>query len=62
MDLGAILDRLPDNVRVVLGARWDPLTRLNDLRLSGRLVEVRADDLAFDASEARSLYRGRLRS
>jgi LuxR family maltose regulon positive regulatory protein len=54
-DVEALLACLPDNVRVVLGSRWDPLIRLNALRLDGRLVEVRASDLAFDASESRAL-------
>jgi LuxR family maltose regulon positive regulatory protein len=54
-DLEALLARLPDNVRVVLGARWDPLIRLHDLRLKGRLVDVRMSELAFDAPESRAL-------
>lgn len=54
-DLPEVLNRLPDNVRVILATRWDPAIRLLDLRLEGRLIEVRADDLAFDAAEAREL-------
>ena len=54
-DLEATLEHLPDAVRVVLGSRWDPLIRTGSLRLAGRLNEVRADDLAFDAIEARAL-------
>lgn len=54
-DLDELLDRLPDNVRVVVGTRWDPPLRIHQLRLEGRLVELRAADLAFDAEESRSL-------
>ena len=54
-DLGDLMCRLPDNVRLVLAARWDPALRLGDLRLEGRLIEVRASDLAFDCEEATEL-------
>ncbi|MFN7149957.1 MAG: AAA family ATPase, partial [Microthrixaceae bacterium] len=56
-DLGQFVDRLPDNVRLVTAARWDPELNLRKLRMSGRLVEVRAADLAFDADEASRMVR-----
>ena len=55
VDLDDLVDRLPDNVRLVVGARWDPPLRLQKLRIEGRLVEVRASDLSFDPGECRSL-------
>ena len=54
-DLDHLIERLPDNVRLVLSARWDPLVRLQSLRLLTRLVEIRTGDLAFDAEEGRQL-------
>jgi LuxR family maltose regulon positive regulatory protein len=45
----------PRNLHVVLVARVDPALRLARLRAAGELVEVRADELAFTAAEAREL-------
>ena len=51
-----LLRWLPLEVRVVVSSRLDPpLPVINRLRLDGRLVELRADDLAFDAEEASRL-------
>jgi LuxR family maltose regulon positive regulatory protein len=54
-DLTRLLGRLPQTVRVFMGARWDPPLRLQRLRLDGRLVELRASDLSFTADESRDL-------
>lgn len=54
-DLGRILTRLPPNVRAVVTSRWDPSFPVRGLRLEGRLVELRAADLAFAPEEARPL-------
>ena len=54
-DLEQLIDRLPDNVRLVLSARWDPLVSIQSLRLLSRLVEIRANDLAFNTDEGRDL-------
>ncbi len=54
-DLDNLIERLPDRVRLVLAARWDPPLRLSRLRLGGRVIEVRASDLAFDCEEAAEL-------
>ncbi len=43
------------NARVVVVARVDPALRLSRLRAAGALVEIRAADLAFTASEAHAL-------
>ena len=47
--------RLPKNLRLFVAARWDPQLTLHQLRLAGRLVEIRGSDLAFDLAETRSL-------
>ena len=51
-----LLRWLPSATRVVVSSRIDPpLPVINRLRLDGRLVELRADDLAFDSEEAGQL-------
>ncbi|ADB49952.1 LuxR C-terminal-related transcriptional regulator [Conexibacter woesei] len=54
-DLAALLRHAPAALRLVLIARADPPLGLERLRVSGRLSEIRAADLAFDAAEAREL-------
>jgi LuxR family transcriptional regulator, maltose regulon positive regulatory protein len=54
-DLADLLGHLPDNVRVVVGSRWDLPLGMPRLRLEGRLVEIRMADLALDLDEARCL-------
>jgi ATP/maltotriose-dependent transcriptional regulator MalT len=49
------LGHLPPNLHVVLMARVDPALRLARLRAADELVEVRGDELAFTADEAREL-------
>jgi LuxR family maltose regulon positive regulatory protein len=49
------LERLPANGRVIILTRIDPALRLAQLRAQGDLVEVRTDQLAFTADEAREL-------
>lgn len=56
-DLNRFIRLLPDNVRIAAAARWDPGLGLRQLRMDGRLVEVRAADLAFDDVEAMHLVR-----
>ncbi|MGI9611512.1 MAG: LuxR C-terminal-related transcriptional regulator [Acidimicrobiales bacterium] len=47
-----LLRWLPPAVRVAISSRLDPpFPIINRLRLDGRLVELRADDLAFDVEE-----------
>ena len=55
-DLGFLVLHAPDTLRLVLGARADPAIPLHVLRVRGRLVEVRAADLAFTESEAAALF------
>jgi LuxR family maltose regulon positive regulatory protein len=54
-ELGEVLERIPNNVRVLIGSRWDPPLGLGRLRLDGRVSELRAGDLAFEPDEARQL-------
>ena len=51
-DLELLLEYAPDRLRLVVCTRSDPPLRLQRLRLSGRLAEVRAADLAFTLDEA----------
>ena len=52
--LGLLLDSLPQNMRMVLLTREDPLLTLSRLRARGQLVELRSDDLRFTPQEAAS--------
>lgn len=47
-----LLDLAPPNFTLVLCTRVDPSLRLSRLRVRGRLVEIRADDLRFAPPEA----------
>lgn len=47
-----LLDHLPPSVRLAATSRSEPKLRLGRLRARGELVEVRAADLRFGASEA----------
>ena len=49
------LERLPANARLIMLTRIDPALRLAPLRARGDLVELRADQLAFNADEAYEL-------
>jgi len=49
--LQMLIDGLPPSVQVVVISRADPKLPLPRHRVQGRLVEIRADDLAFTRSE-----------
>lgn len=49
------LSRLPSQILVVLTTREDPRLGLHRLRLTGRLTEIRGDDLRFSLDETRQL-------
>ncbi len=55
-----LLDHLPPNVRLVILTRSDPPFPIGRWRVRGEVVEVRADDLRFDMSDAGSLLNGLL--
>jgi LuxR family maltose regulon positive regulatory protein len=56
-DLEAVLEHAPERLRLVVATRMDPSLRLERLRLTGRLSEIRARDLAFTLDETRELSR-----
>jgi LuxR family maltose regulon positive regulatory protein len=53
-----VLDHLPPNVRLVVLTRSDPPFPISRWRVRGEVVELRADDLRFDISDAGSLLNG----
>ena len=53
--LAHLLHNLPAELEVVLASRADPPVALEDLRLAGRLTEIRSADLAFDMAEVGEL-------
>jgi LuxR family transcriptional regulator, maltose regulon positive regulatory protein len=53
--LGYVLRNAGPGLRVVASSRIDPLLPLHRYRLSGELLEIRADDLAFTIPETRLL-------
>jgi LuxR family maltose regulon positive regulatory protein len=50
--LAFLLERLPPRMHLVIATREDPNLPLARLRARGQLMELRAEDLRFDASEA----------
>jgi LuxR family maltose regulon positive regulatory protein len=54
-DLEWFLENAPPNFRLVVATRSDPLFRLQRLRVSGDLTEIRAADLAFTIDETTAL-------
>lgn len=54
-DLGRLIPALPATSRVIVTTRRDLSWNLRQLRLDGRLVELRGADLAFGPDEARQL-------
>jgi LuxR family maltose regulon positive regulatory protein len=57
-DLDRLVDRDDGDVSVLLVTRSDPPLRLERLRMSGRMSELRAADLAFTRAEAGDLLAG----
>jgi len=53
--LTLLLDRLPPQVTVAIGSRTDPPLRLGRLRVRGRMIELRTDDLRFQVAEASAM-------
>jgi LuxR family transcriptional regulator, maltose regulon positive regulatory protein len=54
-DLEWFLESAPSNLRLVLATRSDPLFRLQRLRVTGEMSEIRAADLAFTFDETAQL-------
>jgi LuxR family transcriptional regulator, maltose regulon positive regulatory protein len=57
-DLDWLLEHGPRTLRLVLATRSDPPIRLQRLRVHGKILEIRARDLAFTAPEAAELLAG----
>lgn len=55
--VASFLERAPENVHVVIVTRADPALPLARLRATGKLVEIRAEDLRFSADEAGAFLR-----
>ncbi len=54
-DVEFLVENLPPQAHLMIITRADPGLRLGRLRASGRLAELRAADLSFDADEASTL-------
>lgn len=54
-----VVDRLPENARLVLVTRSDPSLRIGRIRARRALVELRGGELAFTPAEIRALFRVR---
>src|SRR5215211_1456367 len=52
-ELKRALDLAGTDRRLVIATRRDPILELHDARLAGNVLEIRADDLAFDEAETR---------
>ena len=59
-DMAFLVEHLPPQVHLLLGARADPALPLARLRATGRLAEIRAADLRFSAEEATEYLNGSL--
>ena len=51
-----LIERLPDNVQLVIGTRADPPLPLARLRVRGQLAELRAADLQFAPAEIAAFF------
>jgi LuxR family transcriptional regulator, maltose regulon positive regulatory protein len=56
-DVEDVLEHAPERLRLVVATRMDPSLRLERLRLTGRLAEIRMHDLAFTLDETREFGR-----
>jgi LuxR family transcriptional regulator, maltose regulon positive regulatory protein len=53
-----VVERMPPTFQLVIATRSDPMLRLARLRARGELLELRAEELGFRASEAAELLNG----
>jgi LuxR family maltose regulon positive regulatory protein len=54
-DLAELLTSLPESTHAIVATRRDPPLHLHQLRLSGELAEIRAEQLRFTEDETREL-------
>lgn len=55
-ELAFFIEHLPDNVRLVISTRADPLLPLAGLRARGELAEIRSGELRFHPEEVASYF------
>jgi LuxR family maltose regulon positive regulatory protein len=58
--VGFVVERMPQTFRLVIATRSDPVLPLARLRARGELLELRAEELRFQAGEAAHLLDGLL--
>jgi LuxR family maltose regulon positive regulatory protein len=56
--VGFVVERMPQTFQLVIATRSDPMLPLARLRARGELLELRADELRFQAGEAADLLDG----
>jgi ATP/maltotriose-dependent transcriptional regulator MalT len=56
--VGFVIERMPQTFRLVIATRSDPVLPLARLRARGELLELRAEELRFQAGEAADLLGG----
>jgi LuxR family maltose regulon positive regulatory protein len=56
--VGFVVERMPQTFRLVIATRSDPVLPLARLRARGELLELRAEELRFQAAEAAHLLYG----
>ncbi|MEE2851968.1 MAG: LuxR C-terminal-related transcriptional regulator [Actinomycetota bacterium] len=54
--VGFVVERMPQTFRLVIATRSDPLLPLARLRARGELLELRTEELRFQAGEAADLF------
>jgi LuxR family transcriptional regulator, maltose regulon positive regulatory protein len=55
------LERIPDNIHIVISTRSDPALPIARLRSQNQLVELRSSDLSFSANEISDLFNRKLK-
>jgi LuxR family maltose regulon positive regulatory protein len=53
-----LIERMPPQMRIVIGTRHDPQLPLPRLRVRQQIAEVRIDELRFHENESRELFNG----
>ncbi len=54
--MGYLLGHMPVNLHLVIATRADPPFNLPRLRVQSQLLEIRADELCFNAEEAKAFF------
>ena len=56
-----LIDRIPDNIHIIIITRSDPALSISRLRSQYQLVELRSSDLSFSANDISILFNKRLK-